>query len=67
MEDVYCPVEGRVFEANTAMSDKPDLLGQDPYGKGWLIKVRPEEEPELDRLLSAEEYKNLIEGQEGKS
>jgi len=60
VEDVYAPVSGRVFEANTALSESPELLNQDPYDEGWLVKIEPTDLSELDDMMSAEEYVEYV-------
>lgn len=56
--DIYCPVAGEVIEVNTDALDNPQLINQDPYGRGWLFKIRPFS-PTLT-LLSPEEYAKVI-------
>jgi len=58
--DVYTPVSGTVVEVNQAVADNPALINTDPYGEGWLVKVRLKESKELSALLSAEQYRALI-------
>lgn len=60
VSDLYVPVSGRVTEVNEALADKPELVNQDPYGKGWMIKVAMSTEEELDNLISAREYEEYI-------
>ncbi|MFP4145179.1 MAG: glycine cleavage system protein GcvH [Phycisphaeraceae bacterium] len=60
--EVYCGIDGEVVEANQAVLDDPSLLNQDPYGKGWLIKVRPSDTAQLDDLLSAADYERSAAG-----
>lgn len=62
--DLYAPVSGEVVEVNTNLEEEPGLINQDPYGKGWIIKVKISDPSELDNLMSAEEYRNLIESEE---
>lgn len=62
VEDMYAPVTGTVVERNTTLVDAPEHLADDPYGDGWLLKVRIDDLEELDEALSAEEYRNLVEG-----
>lgn len=62
VEDLKSPVTGTVVEANSAMVDAPENLVEDPYGEGWLLKVRVENESELDGALSADEYRDQVEG-----
>ena len=60
VEDLISPVSGKVEEKNTDLEDSPDLINKSPYEEGWLIKVRLANNEELENLLSAIEYKNLI-------
>ena len=57
---LYMPVSGEVLEFNSELEDQPDLVNKDPYGKGWIIKVKIEDEAQLDGLLSADAYKASI-------
>jgi len=61
VSDTFIPVSGRVIEVNEDLLDNPELINDDPYGEGWLIKVDPADDSELDELLSAEEYAEFIE------
>ncbi len=54
--DLFSPISGEVVEVNGAVADDPALVNSDPYGEGWMIKVRPSDLSELDSLMSAEEY-----------
>jgi glycine cleavage system H protein len=56
--DVYSPVSGRIVEVNTAAAENPDLINKDPYGDGWLFKVEPSDEGELDKLMDADQYED---------
>ena len=60
VSDLYMPVAGEVLEFNSELEDQPDLVNKDPYGKGWIIKVKIEDEAQLDGLLNAEAYKASI-------
>ena len=65
VEDLYPPVSGTVIERNQAMINTPELIADDPYGDGWLIKVRVENpDDELDETLTATEYRAQVEGEE---
>ena len=61
VSDTFIPVSGKVTEVNEKLFDNPELINDDPYGDGWLIKVDPADDTELDELLSAEEYAEFIE------
>ena len=65
VEDLYPPVSGTVIERNEAAIDAPETLAEDPYGEGWLIKVRVDDpDDELADALSAKEYRAQVEGME---
>ena len=61
VSDTFIPVSGRIIEVNENLLDNPELINDDPYGDGWLIKVDPADDSELDELLSSEEYAEFIE------
>ena len=61
VSDMFMPVSGEVIEFNAELEDKPELINQDPYGEGWIIKINITNTDEIDDLLSAEEYKEIIE------
>lgn len=58
--DVYSPLTGEVVEVNEALQTDPALVNRDPYGNGWLYRIRPDDESELDELLNAPDYEALI-------
>lgn len=60
VSDLFLPVSGEVLEQNEALVDDPSLVNSDPYGKGWLVKIRPTNMADFDKLLDAEAYKALI-------
>jgi glycine cleavage system H protein len=60
VSDLFMPVGGEVIEKNPAIEESPDVVNKDPYGKGWLIKIKMTDKSEVDDLLSAEEYSALI-------
>lgn len=62
VEDLYSPISGTVTETNAGVLDAPEQLGDDPYGEGWLLKVRVKEPEELEGTLSAQAYKAEVEG-----
>lgn len=58
--DIYAPISGEVVEANAAVASNPALLNTDPYGEGWLFKLKPSNPSELDTLLTPEQYRERI-------
>ena len=60
VSDLFMPVGGEVSSVNEKLADAPDLVNQDPYGEGWMIKVKMNDTSQLDGLLSAEDYKAEI-------
>jgi glycine cleavage system H protein len=60
VSDLYSPVSGEVAEVNQQISDKPELVIQSPYDEGWLVRVRLADPAEVDNLLTAEQYDELI-------
>lgn len=63
VEDLYSAVSGTVIERNEAMIEAPEQVAQDPYGEGWLLKLRVNELSEADDALSADEYQAQVEGE----
>lgn len=59
--DVYSPLNGEVTEANQALADAPELVNQDPFGDGWIYRMKLDNEDDLGDLMSAEEYLALLE------
>ncbi len=62
VSDMFMPVSGTVTEFNEALADAPETVNKDPYGKGWIIKIKMSDASELNNLLDANAYKSLIEG-----
>jgi glycine cleavage system H protein len=60
VSDLYVPVSGKVVEVNTELVDSPELVNEDPYGKGWMIVVEMKDTAELNTLLTAEQYEASI-------
>lgn len=60
VSDLFMPLGGEVIEFNEALEDQPELVNSDPYGEGWMIKVRLVDSSELEGLLSADDYKAMI-------
>jgi glycine cleavage system H protein len=60
VSDLYLPVSGTVLEINPDLEDEPELLNTDPYGKGWIIKLKISDAADMSTLLSAEEYQEVV-------
>ena len=60
ISDLFLTVAGEVLEQNEALEEQPELVNKDPYGEGWLIKIKPAADADFDSLLDAEAYKALI-------
>ena len=60
VSDLFMPVAGKVVEVNSSLEDNPELVNEDPYGEGWIIKIHITNESQIDNLLSPSDYKNLI-------
>ncbi|MEY2924680.1 MAG: glycine cleavage system protein [Bacteroidota bacterium] len=60
VSDLFMPVSGEVTTVNVGLQDKPEAVNEDPYGAGWMVKIRLSDASELDDLLDAEAYKALI-------
>jgi glycine cleavage system H protein len=60
VSDLFAPVSGEVVEVNGELTQKPETVNQDPYGKGWMLVVKPSSKGEWDQLLTAQQYEELI-------
>ncbi|WP_373511084.1 glycine cleavage system protein GcvH [Persicitalea sp.] len=60
VSDLFLPVAGEVLEVNSALDNTPEAVNNDPYGDGWVIKMKVSDPGELDALMSAEEYKTFV-------
>ncbi|MGH8442235.1 MAG: glycine cleavage system protein GcvH, partial [Nevskiaceae bacterium] len=58
--DVYAPISGEVVDANASLAGAPETLNQDPYGMGWMFKLKPASAAELDKLLDAAGYEKVV-------
>jgi glycine cleavage system H protein len=61
VSDVYAPLSGEVAEVNDDLPDNPELINEDPYGDGWMVKVTIGDKADLDDLMTADEYRKFIE------
>ncbi len=60
VSDLFMPVAGEVIEFNEELEDHPEIINSDPYGKGWIVKIKPADMSEVETLLDAKSYKELI-------
>lgn len=60
VSDMFMPVGGEILEVNPLLEESPEVINKDPYGKGWMIKIKITDSSEMSGLLSAEEYKGLV-------
>ena len=60
VSDLFMPLSGKVIEINSELEDKPELINDDPYGNGWIIKIEINDISEIDNLLSPNDYNELI-------
>jgi len=60
VSDMFMPVSGEILEMNPAIEETPDVVNKDPYGNGWMVKIKINDPAEINQLLSPEKYKELI-------
>ena len=60
VSDLFIPISGKIIEFNESLDSTPEEVNSDPYGNGWMVKIEVKDHQELDNLLSAEDYKELI-------
>lgn len=60
ISDLFLPIGGEILEQNETLADQPEMVNKDPYGEGWLIKMKPDADANLDDLMDAEAYKALV-------
>ena len=65
VSDVYSPVSGEVVEVNENLNGSPELINQDPHGKGWIIRVQVANKADVEKLMTAADYEKFLEGIEG--
>jgi glycine cleavage system H protein len=61
VSELFCPVAGEIAEINEELEDEPELVNTDPYGKGWMVKIKVSDSSALESLLSVDEYKEIVE------
>ena len=61
VSEIYTPISGEIIEVNKELNEKPELVNQDPYGKGWIAKIRPENlDNEIKNLLTPQQYREYL-------
>ncbi len=60
VSDMFMPVSGEILEVNPALEESPDVVNKDPYGKGWMVKIKMSDPAEINDLLTAEKYSDLL-------
>lgn len=63
VSELFAPVSGEVIEVNESLSDKPDLINGDPYGDGWMVRIRLSRPDEVEELLSSRDYDEYVESE----
>jgi glycine cleavage system H protein len=61
VSDIYAPLSGEITEVNAALADAPDRINEDPYGEGWLVKVKLSDPSEAEQLMDAAAYRRMLE------
>ncbi len=61
VSDLFMPIDAEVLEFNEALNDQPDLINKDPYGEGWIVKIKITDTAKIKALLSAAQYKEIVE------
>jgi glycine cleavage system H protein len=64
VSDIYSPLSGEVVEINEQLTESPELVNEDPHGKGWIVRIKINDESEIEKLMSASEYEKFLEGLE---
>jgi glycine cleavage system H protein len=64
VSDIYSPISGEVAEVNEGLNDSPELVNEDPHGRGWIIKLKIKDESDLEKLMTASDYEKFLEGLE---
>lgn len=62
--DIYAPLAGEIIDANGELNSNPELVNEDPYGEGWIMRIRPDDPADVEDLLEAEEYLSLASDEE---
>ena len=62
VSDIYSPVSGEVTAVNEGLNDSPEILNQDPHGKGWIIRLKIKNKSDLEKLMTVDDYEKFLEG-----
>jgi len=62
VSDMYSPISGEVVEVNEALNDAPELVNEDPHGKGWIMKIKIKDPAELEEMMSFSDYEKFLSG-----
>lgn len=60
VSDLFMPISGEIVEVNSALANSPELINTDPFGQGWIVKVKPNDLSELDQLMDVDTYKGFV-------
>ncbi|MEX0681124.1 MAG: glycine cleavage system protein GcvH [Balneolales bacterium] len=60
VSELFMPISGKILEFNESLKDNPELVNNDPYDKGWMIKIKMDDPSELDQLLNVDDYNQII-------
>jgi glycine cleavage system H protein len=66
VSELFSPVTGEVVEVNEKLAEKPELVNTDPYGDGWMVRIRMSDQTELDELMSSDDYEDYVKSESGK-
>ncbi|MDH4220802.1 MAG: glycine cleavage system protein GcvH [Candidatus Aminicenantes bacterium] len=64
VSDIYSPLSGEIIEVNGELNESPELVNDDPHGRGWIVRIKIKDESEVEKLMSASEYEKFLEGLE---
>jgi glycine cleavage system H protein len=64
VSDIYSPISGEIIEVNEELNESPELVNDDPHGRGWIVRIKIKDESEIEKLMSASEYEKFLEGLE---
>lgn len=60
VSELFAPLDGKIVEINERLEDQPELVNEDPYGEGWMVKISLKDPTQLDKLMNSEKYKEII-------